>query len=376
MDNYELIRPYGYRPYTTDLIHPYEKIIHPIYYPTWEESLDLNNIDYLLPLVAPNEVFRFVNYNGNKLTWYLISTYGRIYSYISNRFLSPHINSNGYLEVNLVIDRCVNKKVRIHRLVKMSFNPIDNMDQFVINHFDGNKLNPLLSNLEWTTYLGNLHHAIETGLIPVGEDHCRSIYTNKDIEFICECLEKEIPYKNIYEMVKPNEPYEKFIALLNSIRNKRIWKHISKNYNISPVENSRRAHDISFIRFLCECLKKKMDRDEICNKLNIFDPYERRKMKQVILGLVKGNTFPEIYAEYNIPTPDWYKTEEELFNFNIEQVHFICSKIKEGIKGSEILDIIGFTIENVGEHRRHCASIAISKIRRKKTYREISDQYF
>jgi hypothetical protein len=53
----------------------------------------------------------------------------------------------------------------------------------MVNHDDGNKRNPHVSNLEWETYRGNTRHAVETGLIKadaVIATHCE---TGETIEF-------------------------------------------------------------------------------------------------------------------------------------------------------------------------------------------------
>lgn len=55
----------------------------------------------------------------------------------------------------------------LHRLVALAWvhNPAPNA-LFVVNHLDGNKHNPVWSNLEWTTHKQNLQHAVYTGLRP------------------------------------------------------------------------------------------------------------------------------------------------------------------------------------------------------------------
>ncbi|MHC5373615.1 HNH endonuclease [Enterococcus sp. LJL120] len=58
----------------------------------------------------------------------------------------------------------------IHRLVAETFLPNpDNLP--VVNHIDGNKGNPKLTNLEWVTFSDNAIHAFETGLHVISDKH-------------------------------------------------------------------------------------------------------------------------------------------------------------------------------------------------------------
>jgi len=79
------------------------------------------------------------------------------------RILKPKLNNaNKYYLVSLSKNSKV-KYVRIHKLVAETFIP--NLEGLkCVNHKDGNKLNNRLDNLEWTTYSGNLSHAIKMGL--------------------------------------------------------------------------------------------------------------------------------------------------------------------------------------------------------------------
>ena len=52
----------------------------------------------------------------------------------------------------------------MHRLVALTYVPNpENMP--IVNHKDGDSLNPHKDNLEWTTNKGNSDHAFRTGLI-------------------------------------------------------------------------------------------------------------------------------------------------------------------------------------------------------------------
>lgn len=85
------------------------------------------------------------------------------YNWIINkeRILKPGVSKCGYLQVNLYKDR-KHKILRVHRLVLMTFAPIDNMDKFEVNHKDENKQNNCLSNLEWCDKKYNNNYGTRT----------------------------------------------------------------------------------------------------------------------------------------------------------------------------------------------------------------------
>lgn len=93
---------------------------------------------------------------------YACTTNGDIWSYISDKFLSPTKNKRGYLHVGLSKDG-KRYDYRINRLVAITFldNP-NNLPQ--VNHIDGNKLNNYLSNLEWCTAEYNIERGKKHGL--------------------------------------------------------------------------------------------------------------------------------------------------------------------------------------------------------------------
>lgn len=80
---------------------------------------------------------------------YGVTKDGKVYSYISNKFLKPGVERGGYLCVIL----CKNgkkKHYKVHRLVAMTY--IENPNNYPhINHKDEDKTNNNVSNLEWCT---------------------------------------------------------------------------------------------------------------------------------------------------------------------------------------------------------------------------------
>lgn len=85
-----------------------------------------------------------------------------IYSARTKLKLSPHIGSDGYMQV---IYRDENQKLiheRVHVILAHLFIPNPNNYKYV-NHIDSDKTNNSLSNLEWCTNSYNVKHGWESG---------------------------------------------------------------------------------------------------------------------------------------------------------------------------------------------------------------------
>lgn len=88
----------------------------------------------------------------------LISSEGRIKNK-AGTVREGYDHSSGYRRI------CINERdYCVHRLVAQSFLP-NFLGLSIVNHKDGNKLNPRLYNLEWVSPSGNVQHAFNTGLI-------------------------------------------------------------------------------------------------------------------------------------------------------------------------------------------------------------------
>ena len=102
------------------------------------------------------EIWRDIkNYEGR----YQVSNLGRVKSLGNDKsrkekILKPGKNGWGYLRVCLVKEGS-SKMYTVHRLVLSTFNPIDGMDELLVNHKDEDKTNNNLNNLEWCTYSYN-----------------------------------------------------------------------------------------------------------------------------------------------------------------------------------------------------------------------------
>lgn len=93
---------------------------------------------------------------------YTLSVDGKVFSKFTEKYLTPVLDSTGYLIVTLCNDSGkVNKSV--HRLLAIHFIP-NPENKLHVNHIDGVKINNKLGNLEWATVKENTHHAISLGL--------------------------------------------------------------------------------------------------------------------------------------------------------------------------------------------------------------------
>lgn len=92
---------------------------------------------------------------------------------------------------------------RVHRLVMMAFNPVENMDELEVNHLDGNKKNNKLENLEWCTASENQKHAFKTGLQKArkGESSNFARLTEEDVKQVFELRRQGLLQREIAEIV-------------------------------------------------------------------------------------------------------------------------------------------------------------------------------
>jgi DNA-directed RNA polymerase specialized sigma24 family protein len=142
--------------------------------------------------------------------YYIVSNLGRVMStnktvnawnglkLRKGKVLKQGLKRNGYLCVSLSTKN-IKKTFLVHRLVASAFleNPENKAD---VNHKDGNKLNNVLSNLEWSTKFENHSHAKVNGLKAKGEKNAASKLTDKQRIEVLDLLNDKISYSKIAKM--------------------------------------------------------------------------------------------------------------------------------------------------------------------------------
>ena len=100
----------------------------------------------------------------------------------TERILKPHDRRNGYLCVHLSKDMNA-KWFSVHRLVADAFVPHDEGND-IVNHLDNNPKNNVASNLEWTTYKGNMQWAASQKRMKPNYANLRKAQESKKIPVI------------------------------------------------------------------------------------------------------------------------------------------------------------------------------------------------
>lgn len=118
------------------------------------------------------------------------------------RIIQFGIQNSGYYQAPIWKD---NKgySALVHRLVAEAFIPNPDNKEFV-NHIDGNKMNNVVTNLEWVTRLENHQHANKLGLLCKGENHyaCKLLWA--DVLRIRELAQLGVRVKDLARVFDAN----------------------------------------------------------------------------------------------------------------------------------------------------------------------------
>lgn len=94
---------------------------------------------------------------------YLVSTYGRVYSLLSNKFIEGEISCWGYKRITLQSIEGKHIKISLHRIIMIEFCKVPGYKTLQVNHMNTNKLDNVIWNLEWTTGSENSLYSYKDG---------------------------------------------------------------------------------------------------------------------------------------------------------------------------------------------------------------------
>lgn len=243
---------------------------------------------------------------------YTISTYGRVFNYVDNKFVAPRAlqSENKYLNVSIRLREGGMRTFDIHRLMLITFMPNDlsYYKGLVCNHKDGIKCHNWLWNLEWMTTRENTIHAINNGLIPMGAERNNGIASEELIRKICQMIQDGYTNRQIMEAIDPSTVNCDLSRLIRNIKDGHCHSNISKEYDFSnaySIYNERRftPEQIETICSLFEKNGRDYKSKAICYDLGIdidsMDRLAKCRYYAAINGLRTKNNFQEICAKYD-----------------------------------------------------------------------------
>ena len=254
---------------------------------------------------------------------YEISNTGLVRSKKTGKKLAQNISNSGYKRV-MLDSVFINKKTQnakriqrtVHQLVFVYFgSPSDvekylyerkeNGYRYVINHKDGDKTNNNIRNLELATNRENHIHAINMGLIKVGEEsiHTTKGRTNELVNKICQLIDDGMTPRDIREYLHlpDTKSNRQFII---DIRRKKSWTSISKNYKFYNYNENKnfKIYNVKFIKGICKLLDENKTHKEITDILmreNDYPKSYRAKIRSLVWFIHKRQRYCDISEDYN-----------------------------------------------------------------------------
>lgn len=170
----------------------------------------------------------------------------------------------------------------------LTFNPIEDPENYVVNHIDGIKTHNFLFNLEWTTQKGNVEHAFATGLRGVGEQSSHAIFTDEQVNHVCQCMENGYDIYSLSKEVFNSPPTQQIKSLCTMIYTRKFWTHISNKYAIENYKRNRVFSDVQ-LQIIINTLSSNpnMNTKDILNLLGIhnYDNNEYVRLNRAIWNI-------------------------------------------------------------------------------------------
>lgn len=331
----------------------------------------VNKID---PIQFADEEYRDITDLAvpNVAPYYMISNYGHVYNKRRNHLMSPSSNRRGYQIVGLSLNGggCLTRTV--HRLVMLTFCYIANHDVLEVNHKNGDKKCNCLYNLEWVTPLENMHHAYETGLNPnYGENSRLAKLSNEQVHYICQCFSEGIPFDEISRRMGPL-PVKNIYGTLNNILARHSWNSIGSQYVFQEYHSGLDRFTIEEVVQVCNYLQMKYNYKEILTAMG-YDIYSMTpecldSYNKIISGIRTKTRYTEISETYNFPTGNAQ-------TFTNDQVREICSYLEKQMTFDQILEALGYDLENMDRSEMLNIKSVLSAIKNRARFKKISEPY-
>ena len=161
---------------------------------------------------------------------YKVSSLGKIYG--KRKELKQRLSEDGYLEIT--VGKTDNRTtMKVHRIILMTFDPREDMENLEVNHKDFNRTNNKLDNLEWLSHVENVRYSKENHRNFDGEKNPKATFTERQIKTIRAMYKtgwtiNQIVYE-IYGVTRQSDlrVYKNLHGKISDIVKYRTWKHIA-----------------------------------------------------------------------------------------------------------------------------------------------------
>ena len=258
------------------------------------------------------EMFYILDLPELRKNKYVISSYGRIFSFNNNKEMAT-VHDNGYRRIILKKEDGLTKSYKIHRLVAMIFIPKTLEDIYlfrdIVNHKDTIKSNNYYKNLEWCTAQENTIHAHENnahgrqtiitkperesqwGKRKTGEQIGMCTITDEQVHIICQNIIQGKSRKECC-IAAGLEPNENNLNNVSKIAGGHRRDDIAAQYGIT--KENKKTRDLTdrtkFIPMIETMLLQGYNIKTITEILNLGGTYDGAR---VFVGKIKKNLIKE-----------------------------------------------------------------------------------
>lgn len=248
-------------------------------------------------IISDNEeIWKPITYMDIKRGMYEVSNFGRFRKMKNKQILNGNNpkNEKGYCRICLKSKDGKQRKYPMHRIVYATFKGKIPKDT-EINHIDGNKLLNRIDNLEIASRKENAKHASIHDLYQFGEKHYKSIFTNDEVEQICQYLENGKPVTEIINMMNLNDRGSVY-SNIDKIIHKKAWTRISKKYKIDYKLYHYKTYKYDDICKMCDMIfNQKLKNKEIVSK---FPQYKSSNLDKALKSIRAFRIYKNISKKY------------------------------------------------------------------------------